>query len=251
MKLNPRLTEGIFVARLNRFAALVQVQGRETVVHVANSGRLRELFQEGVRVLLSPVDPLRSRKTSYDLSLVDLGHTLVSTDARLPNTLVYEGITHGQIPELQGYQEVLREQVLQNCRLDLLLRNGTKRCYVEVKSVTLISNGVALFPDAPTTRGQRHVATLAYAVQQGWRAAIVFVVQREDAVALSPNDAADPVFWKVLRRAHQMGVEVYAYGCHVSLQEITLAGNLPVLLNSAQATKGPTAAPVPREVATG
>ena len=251
MKLNPRLTDGTFVARLNRFAALVQIQGRETVVHVANSGRLRELFQEGARVLLSPVASRLARKTSYDLSLVDLGHTLVSADARLPNTLVYEGITHGQISELQGYQEVLREQVFQNCRFDLLLLNGTKRCYVEAKSVTLISNGVALFPDAPTTRGQRHVATLAYAVQQGWRAAIVFIVQREDAVALSPNDPADPAFGKVLRWAHQMGVEVYAYGCQVSRQEITLAGNLPVLLHFAQATEGPTAAPVPREVATG
>ena len=244
MKLKSPLVKGAFIARLNRFAALVQVQGQESVAHVANSGRLRELFQEGTPVLLSPVAPRPGRKTLYDLSLVDLGHTLVSADARLPNDLVYEGIKSGWLPELRGYQKVLREQVFEDSRLDLLLLDGGKRCYVEMKSVTLVERGVALFPDAPTTRGQRHVGALARAVQQGWRGAVVFVVQRDDAVAFAPHDVADPVFGKALRQAHEAGVEVYAYGCQVSLREIILAGKLPVLL------RNPPAPEPSRKVAT-
>ena len=235
MKLKSPLVKATFIARLNRFAALVQVRGQETVAHVANSGRLRELFQKGTPVLLSPVAPRPGRKTLYDLSLVDLGHTLVSADALLPNALVYEGIQRGRLPELRGYQEVLREQVFEDSRLDLLLRSGYKRCYVEVKSVTLVEQGVALFPDAPTTRGQRHMGALAHAVQQGWRGAVVFVVQRDDAVTFAPHDVADPAFGKALRRAHEAGVEVYAYGCQVSPRGITLGGKLPVLLRNPQA----------------
>lgn len=241
MKLDPGLIEATFVVRLNRFAALVRLAGHETVVHVANSGRLRELFQEGNRVLLSPVTGRPGRRTRYDLTLVDLGHTLVSTDARLPNALVHEALRSGQLSEFSGYQEVLKEQTLGGCRLDLLLLDGERRCYVEVKSVTLVMERVALFPDAPTARGERHVRTLAQAVQQGWQGAVVFVVQRGDASAFAPNDSADPAFGRALRWAHGAGVGTYAYRCQVSHEEVTLAGRLPVLLNGPHASRIPGA----------
>ncbi len=230
MKLHPQLIAGTFISRLNRFAALVRIQGQETMVHVANSGRLKELFQVGRPVLLTPVGPHPGRKTIYDLSLVDLGRTLVSADARLPNALVYEALVSGRLSEFAGYEEVLREQALEDSRLDLLLRDGSRRCYVEVKSVTLVENGVALFPDAPTSRGRRHVEVLARAVEQGWRGSVVFVVERQDASGFAPHDAADPAFGKALRRAHQQGVEVYAYGCQVTPTEIVLADRLSVVL---------------------
>lgn len=230
MKLSPYLESGTFIARLNRFAALVWVRGQETVVHVANSGRLRELFQEGAPVLITPVAASPRRKTLYDLSLVDLGHTLVSADARVPSTLVYEALQSGGLPQFREYRQVVRERVFGGSRLDLLLLEEGRRCYVEVKSVTLVKDDVGLFPDAPTLRGQRHVATLASAIRQGWRGAVVFVVQREDARAFTPNDEADPAFGKVLRLAHQQGVEIYAYGCHVTRWGIDLAGKLSVVL---------------------
>ncbi len=230
VKLSPNMIDGTFVARVNRFAALVQVDGHETLVHVANSGRLRELFQEGMQVLLTPVDGAASRKTRYDLTLVDLGHTLVSADARLPNAIVYEAIKSGQVAELLGYSDVLREQALEESRIDLLLLRDDTRCYVEVKSATLVQDSVALFPDAPTARGRRHLETLVHAVRQGWGGVVVFVVQREDAQSFAPHDAADPDFGKALRHAHREGVKVYAYGCRVTRQEITLAQRLPVLL---------------------
>ena len=248
MKLNPHLIEGTFIARLNRFAALVRVEGRDTVAHVANSGRLRELFQEGNRVLLSPVGPRPGRKTLFDLSLVEVGHTLVSADARLPNTLVHEALGKSRLAEFLGYEGVLREQFFGESRLDLLLTHDRQRCYVEVKSVTLVIDGVALFPDAPTIRGRRHVDTLAVAIRQGWRAAVVFVVQRGDAKAFAPHDEADAAFGAALRRAHQVGMEVYAYGCQVSLQEVTLADRLSLLLNGAW-SQAPASAAVNRGAA--
>ncbi len=217
---------------MNRFAALVKVAGREVTVHVANSGRMRELFQPGIRVLLTPKLGTPGRKTPYDLTLVDLGDTLVSADARLPNALVHEKIISGALQEFQGYQDVRREVTLGNSRMDLLLLANDTRCYIEVKSVTLVENGVGLFPDAPTTRGQRHVRELGEAAQMGWRSAVVFVVQRGDVTSFATNEAADPAFGEALREAAQVGVEVYAYRCRVTPYEVTLSDRLPVQLDS-------------------
>ena len=130
MKLHPNLEEGFFLTRLNRFAALVEVAGREEMVHVANSGRLRELFVSGRRMLLAPA-PGEHRKTRYDLALVDLGHTLVSADARLPNALVAEALQAGEMAPYAKYPEVRREVTYGESRLDLLLEGPTGKCYLE------------------------------------------------------------------------------------------------------------------------
>lgn len=229
MKLSGDLVEARFIRRLNRFAALVDLGGVETEVHVANSGRMRELLVEGYRVLLRPV-ARNGRKTAFDLALVDLGHALSSADARLPNLLVYEALAQGGILPLSSYTSFRREVTYGESRLDLALEGPRGRCFVETKSVTLVVEGVGLFPDAPTTRGVKHMNSLCSAVKEGHRAAVVFVVQREDATAFAPNDAADPDFGVALRRAVGQGVEVYAYRCHVTTEEIRLAERLPVKL---------------------
>ena len=227
MRLAPCLVEGWFIARLNRFAAAVEVQGQEVAVHVANSGRMRELFRGGNRVLLTPRrNP--ERETAYDLSLVDLGHTLVSADARLPSTLVRESLEEGALAPFQEYTQIRSETTFGDSRVDLMLMGPSGVCYIEVKSVTLVENGVGLFPDAPTIRGQRHVANLAQAVKEGHRAAVVFIVQRDDAAAVAPNDTADPQFGRALRQAIRQGVEAYAYKCRVTPREVRLAGQVPV-----------------------
>ena len=231
MRLHSDLVEGKFVARLNRFAALVEVAGREVTAHVANSGRMRELFQPGTIVLLTPKPGVPGRKTPYDLTLVDLGGTLVSADARLPNALVHEKVVNGELQEFQGYGNVQREVTLGNSRLDMLLLANDTRCYIEVKSVTLVENWVGLFPDAPTTRGQRHVRELGEAVRNGWRSAVVFVVQRGDVTSFATNGKAEPAFGEALREATQVGVEVYVYRCRVTPDEVTLSDRLPVLLD--------------------
>ena len=229
MRIRGPLVEGTFVRRDNRFRATVEVGGHLAAAHVPNSGRLHELFVPGRRVFLRPAEGGK-RRTAYDLLLVDVEGTLVSLDARLPAPLLAEAIRAGQVPEFSGYTRVREEVRLDRSRLDLLLEGEQGTCWVEAKSVTLVENGVALFPDAVTARGKRHVETLARAVGEHTRAAIVFVVQRNDARAFAPHDASDPAFGVALREAARAGVEVYAYTCHVSLTTITLAHRIPVHL---------------------
>ena len=224
-----RLVEARFIRRLNRFAALVDIGGKENEVHVANSGRMRELLVEGRSVLLKPASG-DHRKTAFDLAIVDLGGTLASADARLPNPLVHEALDEGRLPQFAGYDSIRREVTYGESRLDMALEGPGCKCYVETKSVTLVVDNVGLFPDAPTSRGAKHMRSLSHAAGNGHRSAVIFVVQRDDAQAVAPNDAADPEFGLALRRAVENGVEAYAYGCRVTPREIVLAAQLPVRL---------------------
>ena len=222
-----RLEEARFIRRLNRFAALVDLDGRATLVHVANSGRMKELLVEGRGVFLKPVTG-DHRKTSYDLALVDLGHALASADARLPNHLTYEALTEGRLPQFGEYDTFRKEVVYGESRLDLALEGPGGRCYVETKSVTLVVDDTGIFPDSPTSRGRKHMASLSKAVNEGHRAAVIFVVQRGDAKDFAPNDDADPQFGLALRQAMKDGVEAYTYKCRVTTREISLADRLPM-----------------------
>jgi sugar fermentation stimulation protein A len=183
----------------------------------------------GRPVLLRQAD-LPHRKTKYDLLMVKLGQALVSVDARLPNKLVHEAIVASQMPEFIGYKTIHQEVPYGASRLDFMLEGDEQRCFIEVKSVTLVHKGVALFPDAPTQRGRRHVEELTQVVQEGERSAIVFVVQREDAVTFAPNDEADPTFGQALQEAANAGLEVYAYLCRVSRDEVALDRPIPVVV---------------------
>ena len=229
MDLPDDLVEGRFKVRLNRFLALVEVQGREVGVHVANSGRMREMLVPGYRVLICP-RPGSHRKTAYDLALVDMGTTLVSADARLPNALVAEAFIEGRLPQFQDYSSIRREVTFGESRLDLVLEGAAGLCYVETKSLTLVVDGVGLFPDSPTVRGAKHLHSLAQVVEDGHRAAVVFVAQRDDLQAVTPNDSADPDFGLALRESVAAGVEAYAYSCRVTEAEVTLYRRLPIQL---------------------
>lgn len=224
-----RMVEARFIRRLNRFAALVDINGQETLVHVANSGRMKELLVEGRRVYLAPAGG-EHRKTAFDLALVDLGHTLASADARLPNKLVHEAQLQGRLHCFAGYDGIRPEATYGDSRLDMALSGEGGTCLVEVKSVTLVVDDAGIFPDAPTTRGRKHVLTLAEKVQEGYRGAVVFVVQRDDAGSVSPNDESDPDFGIALREAVEVGVEAYAFRCTVSIEEVTISDQIPVVL---------------------
>jgi sugar fermentation stimulation protein A len=190
---------------------------------------MHELLVPGIRVLISPRSGAH-RKTAYDLTLVDLGTTLVSADARLPNALAAEAFTQGRLPQFRNYSSIRREVTLGESRLDLLLEGPPGLCYVETKSVTLVVDGVGLFPDSPTVRGVKHVRSLAQAVEAGHRAAVVFVIQRDDSQAFSPHDSADPVFGIAFRESLAAGVEAFAYSCRVTETEVTLCRRLPIYL---------------------
>jgi sugar fermentation stimulation protein A len=184
----------------------------------------------GRRVLLAERRG-RQRKTGYDLSLVEMDGRWVSLDARLPNALVREGLSKGRLAPLAGYPTIRREVSFGRSRLDFLLEAPDKpACLLEVKSVTLVVEGLGCFPDAVTARGRRHLQELAVAVGEGYRAAVVFVVQRGDAVAFRPHDESDPNFGQALRDAWRRGVEVYAYGCRVEPRCVQIEHPLPVYL---------------------
>lgn len=230
MKLPTPLVEARFISRDNRFRVTVEVEGQPAWAHLPNSGRLRELLVPGRRVLLAGRSG-PNRRTAYDLSLVQDGAQWVSVDARLPNDLVEEALRAGRLPALAGYPILRREVPFGRSRLDFLMQAPDRgRCYVEVKSITLVIGGLGCFPDAVTLRGRRHLAELARAVEAGYRAAVLFVVQRDDATGVRPHDESDPDFGRVLRDVAQRGVEVYACACTVEPGEVVIARTLPVVL---------------------
>ncbi|MBI2866956.1 MAG: DNA/RNA nuclease SfsA [Chloroflexi bacterium] len=229
MRFTPRLVPAVFVRRPNRFVAVVRRGGQDVLVHVANTGRMRELLVAGNEVYLSPA-PGVGRKTAYDLKLARITGALVCTDARLPPLLVREAVQRGRTASFTGSQIVRHEPAFGHGRFDLLLQEGSRLCYVETKCVTLVERGCGLFPDAPTERGRRHLDSLTDAVRAGRRGAVVFVIQREDATTFSPHERMDPLFAEALRRAAVSGVEVYAYRCRVTPRQIAIASSVPVRL---------------------
>lgn len=228
MHLGEDLVRAKFVRRVNRFLALVSLYGKETGVHVANSGRLRELFVPGAEVWLKPAEA-PGRKTAYDLALVLADGELVSADARLPNSLVAEAVAAGSLDWQGGTVKVTREATFGESRFDLLLENESGRRYIEVKSCTLVENGVGLFPDSPTTRGTKHLKTLTEAVAAGHLASVIFVVQRSDAHAFATNDDADPDLAAAFQDAAGHGVDAYAYNCRITHWEVLLDRQLPIV----------------------
>lgn len=226
------LVSGHFIRRLNRFAALVRVKGRDELVHVRNSGRLRELLVPGQPVLLEPAHRA-GRRTRFTLALVRLAGGYVSVDAHLPNALVEAGLRRGGVPGCRGYRFLRREPEMGRKRADFLLGRGDTRCLVEVKSVTLVEGGVALFPDAPTVRGRSHLEHLIAACGQGLEAVVLFVIQRSDAIALAPNRRTDPAFAAALMRARRAGVRIRAMTCRITRAGVWLAGSVPVRLRGA------------------
>lgn len=230
MLLPPDLVVATVSCRLNRFAVQVVRDGVPVAAHLANSGRLQELLAPGTPALLAArAGP--KRKTAFDLLLVRVGRHWVSTDARLPNALVDEALAEGRLKPLRPYRKARREVRFGHSRMDFLLGTPPEQCLLETKSVTLVEGGIALFPDAPTERGLRHLRELISARQTGLAAAVVFVAQRGDARAFRPHDEADPRFGHALREAAEAGVLVLAYRCRVSPQEIRIAAPIPVRLS--------------------
>jgi sugar fermentation stimulation protein A len=230
MRIEGKQVEGRFVARDNRFRVTIEVAGQPVAAHLANSGRLGELLRPGRRAILIE-RPGTHRKTRYDLSLIEMEGRWISVDARLPNDLMAEGLSQGRLLPLAGYSSVRREVTYGRSRIDLLLEAPDRPpCLVEVKSVTLVLDGLGCFPDAVTLRGRRHLEELALAFKEGYRSAVVFVVQRDDAVGMRPHYESDPGFARTLMQVARQGVEVYAYGCRVEPGRMELLRELPVHL---------------------
>jgi len=227
MKINGKILTGVFQKRPNRFLALVRIEDVTVPCFVPNPGRLLELLVLGVRVLLKEVLK-EERKTPYDLIGVWKDGQKVSIDSRVPNKLMLEALRNGDLEEFSEYDVVKPEWSYNHTRFDFFLTNGKERCVLEVKSCTLVVNGRALFPDTPTERGRRHLMDLMNARKSGFRACVVFLVQRTDAKVFSPNDGMDMKFGEALRQAAAEGVEVYVYSSEFIDNEIILRNKVKV-----------------------
>ena len=230
----PTLVPAEFVHRDNRFRIQAAISGQSVAAHLPNSGRLGELLVPGRRIWLARADQEHKpkRQTAYDVALVEYQGRLVSVDARVPERLVASALRHQQLDGFEAYTTVQQEVHLGASRLDFRMDDAPAAppCWLELKSVTLVEGGVARFPDAPTLRGKRHVHELITAVRAGDRAAVLFVVQRDDAERFTPHHAADAQFSQALEQAAKAGVEVLAWRCRVSLQSIQLEKTIPVAL---------------------
>jgi sugar fermentation stimulation protein A len=221
-----------FIQRRNRFLLQVELEGLGEVVdaHMADPGRLRELLVEGRRVWLRPATG-PSRKTRWTALLVESGggREMISLDTLLPNRLIRRALEEGALPEVAGWTLVRAEFPLGRSRLDFLLRDARGRqMALEVKSVTLVEEGVALFPDAVTARGTRHVQELGeLARRPGWEAAVLFVVQRSDARAVRAARSIDAKFAHALEEGKRDGLRVLGRRCHVFLDRVELGAPLP------------------------
>jgi len=220
------MVPGTFLARPNRFIAHVQIQGQTETVHVKNTGRCRELLPAGAEVFCQRSDN-PTRKTKYDLITVRKGHRLINMDSQAPNTAAKEWLLAGGLGEIT---DLKAEYTHGDSRYDFTFLQGDKRCFLEVKGVTLENDGVCAFPDAPTERGAKHLRGLTRAVQEGYGGYVLFVIQMGDVKYLHPNDATDPNFGAALREAAAAGVQVLAVSCDVTEDSMVIRDPVPVML---------------------
>lgn len=220
------MTPGTFLSRPNRFIAHIEINGQAEVVHVKNTGRCRELLPAGAQVWCQKADN-PNRKTKYDLITVRKGHRLINMDSQAPNIAAKEWLLSGGL----GPVENLRAETFHgDSRYDFSFTLNGKQCFLEVKGVTLETDGVCAFPDAPTERGAKHLKGLAEAAKNGFGAYVLFVIQMADVVHLHPNDLTDPNFGTALREASANGVQVLAVDCDVTVDSMTVRNRVPVIL---------------------
>jgi len=230
MKFHTSLVPGKLLRRYKRFFADVRLaDGQEVTAHCPNTGSMMGCCEPGSPAYVSNHHS-PSRKLAYTLEIVDVGNSLVGVNTSLTNRLVEEAILANKIKELQGYPEIKREIRIGDSRLDILLSDEDRLCYVEIKNVTLGQNKIAYFPDAVTARGTKHLRLLQQLKSKGHRAIICYVVQREDCQIFMPADYLDPVYGKTLRQAYQKGVEILVYQAQVTPQEIAITHSLPFRL---------------------
>lgn len=214
----------VFLARPNRFIARVARGGQTDTVHVKNTGRCRELLVPGARVILS-LSHAPNRKTGADLIAVYKGGTLINMDSQAPNAAAAE-----LLRQLYPGCSLYPERRYGSSRFDFYLELGDRRIFTEVKGVTLEQAGVALFPDAPTERGRKHLDELIRARAEGYEANVLFLIQMKGCRVFRPNEATDPHFAAALRAAAEAGVGVLCYDCLVTEDSMTADAPVPAEL---------------------
>ena len=216
------MIQGKFLARPNRFIAHIEIDGKTEICHVKNTGRCKELLPPGATVWCErSQNP--ARKTAFDLICVEKGSRLINMDSQAPNAAAKEWLQKGGLGQIENLKP---ESTFGNSRFDFSFVKDGKPCFLEVKGVTLENDGVCAFPDAPTTRGAKHLQELTTLAKEGYGAYVLFVIQMEDVKYLHPNDITDPDFGKALREAAQASVQILAMDCKVTPDTMTL--NKPI-----------------------
>lgn len=227
----PHLICGTLLKRYKRFLCDVKLKNNHTITaHCPNTGSMKGCYEPGCKVYLSRhTNP--TRKLTYTLEMTELSTSLVGINTQVPNHLVKESISNGKVSSLTGYSRVLSEIPYGNSsRIDLLLENGQKRCFVEVKNCTLVADRVAYFPDAVSSRGLKHLLELERQVQAGDRCVMFYVIQRTDANIFKPADHIDPAYGRTLRSVFNNGVEIMVYDVNIDLKTIELNKRIPYQL---------------------
>ena len=220
------MVPGVFLSRPNRFIAHVQIHGQMEVCHVKNTGRCRELLSPGARVWCQQsCNP--NRKTQYDLITVRKGSRLINMDSQAPNAAAKEWLLSGGLGDIESLRP---ETTHGDSRFDFSFWKDGRQCFLEVKGVTLETDGVCAFPDAPTERGTKHLRHLIRAAEEGFGAYVLFVIQMSDVSFLRPNDATDPAFAQALREAATKGVAVLAMDCEVTEDTMVIRSPVEVCL---------------------
>ena len=217
---------GRFIRRPNRFIAHIEIDGKEEICHVKNTGRCRELLPEGAEVYCQRASN-PERKTKYDLITVKKGHRLINMDSQAPNIAAGEWLKNGG---LGAISELRPETTHGSSRFDFSFMKDGRKCFLEVKGVTLETDGICAFPDAPTERGAKHLKELTQAVKDGYGAYVLFVIQMADVKYLHPNDGTDPAFGQALRDASAAGVQVLAMDCKVTVDSMVIQDPVEVRL---------------------
>ena len=227
------IIEGIFLRRPNRFIAHVEIDGREEVVHVKNTGRCKELLVPGCRVYLAPAkNP--ERKTKYDLVSVekvreDGSLVTINMDSQIVNDVAGEWLP---VSGLFSPRAIIRREVTYGkSRFDFYVEDGERKAFLEVKGCTLEQGGVAMFPDAPTIRGVKHIDELISCIENGFDAYILFVIAMKGVTCFCPNDQTHKAFGDALRRAQAAGVKILAMDCSVDAKTVTVHAPMEICLD--------------------
>lgn len=235
MKIVGPLFDGTFVDRPNRFLTIVKIDGIKVKSHLPDPGRLNELLLPGALLKVRPVSPkglpdngqITNRKTEWTTVMVKTCNQWVSIDTTLPNRFVRWLLEKGDLPFLIDFHIVKQEVTVGHHRFDFLLEDARSLLYLEVKSVTLVENGVAMFPDAVTVRGKHHLEALAKMSNEGKNTGVLFVCQRSDVVEFRPQWNRDPKFSKALINAVAAGVKIWVISANVSPTKILFEKEIP------------------------
>jgi len=233
MIFDTELVHGIFLKRYKRFLTDIRLDdGTVVVAHTNNSGSMKTCTEEGAEVYLKYHDDAK-RKTKYSWEMIKINNSWIGVNTLVPNKLVFDTIVNKKIKELAMYTEVKREVKFEDSRFDVWAKNHHEECFVEVKNVTYKQGDFALFPDAVSLRGQKHLHALVRAKKAGYRAVMFYVIQRSDISKFGMAKSIDPNYAKALYEAEQEGVEVFAYVADVNNKYIELSRQVEFVRDNA------------------